>query len=289
MGKTRVRFIDNEQSKKIGNLMRTDSLHSVCQSARCPNRYECWAQGTASFMVLGEYCTRSCRFCAIKTMAKPPVPDPQEPVKLAKAIGSLNLRYVVITSVTRDDLPDGGAMHIAECVGALKRWAPDPIIETLVPDFRADTKAMDTIISAAPHVVSHNIETVERLTPRIRDPRASYRQSLDALRYYRERSKGKIITKSGIMVGLGETETEVVGAMKGLRSVGVDIVTIGQYLRPSTSPRHVEVEEYLAPERFKRYEELGYGLGFKYVASGPLVRSSYMAAEPFVKGIFPKK
>ena len=276
MGKVRIKYIRNEKTERIESV----GLHSVCQSAHCPNRSECWSSGTATFMVLGEHCTRACRFCAIKTAANPPLPDKDEPRRLAKAVFSLDLRYCVITSVTRDDIDDGGSGHIADCIRALRAKMPDLIIEVLVPDFRADKRAIMNIIGARPDAVSHNIETVERLTPQIRDRRASYRQSLDVLRLYRE-SEG-IITKSGLMVGFGESDDEVEKAMADLRSVGVDILTIGQYLQPSA--RNAPVKEYIEDGKFKIYLEKAYKSGFKYVASGPLVRSSYRAAEPFIKG-----
>jgi lipoic acid synthetase len=281
----KVRYKESPESQHLADIFSNQSLHSVCQSAHCPNKSECWAQGTASFMVLGEFCTRGCRFCAVRTMAKPPPPDDEEPAKLAKAVSDLGLKYLVVTSVTRDDLPDGGSMHIARCILELKERNPGLVIEALVPDFRADRMAITNIIDSGPDVVSHNIETVERLSPRIRDPRASYDQSLEALRLYHGLSDGKIITKSGIMVGLGEDEGEMGRAMDDLRSAGVEILTIGQYLQPSIGPRHFPLKEYVSPERFKEYGTQAYEKGFGYVASGPLVRSSYMAAEPFIKGI----
>ncbi|MCI0503490.1 lipoyl synthase [Candidatus Micrarchaeota archaeon] len=280
----KIRHSTNANTHQVSAQLSGLKLHSVCQSAHCPNRSECWAAKTASFMVMGEYCTRACRFCAVKTMAKPTPLDPDEPVRLANAVASLGLRYVVVTSVTRDDLPDGGAGHIARCVGELRR-IPGVIIETLVPDFRADKEAIRTLAEAGPDVVSHNIETVERLTPIVRDRRAGYRQSLEALRKYHEISGGEVITKSGLMVGLGETDDEVRGAMADLREAGVDILTLGQYLSPSKTARHLTVKEYIRPEKFSEYGRIGYALGFLHVASGPLVRSSYRAAEPFIKGI----
>jgi len=261
--------------------MARNNLHSVCQSARCPNRHECWAQGTATFMIMGEYCTRACRFCAVKTTAKPPPLDKDEPKTLAEAIATLDLRYIVITSVTRDDLPDGGASHFAECVREIKKLKPELIVETLIPDLNADRDALSVLVEAKPDVISHNIETVERLTPVIRDRRADYRKSLDVLRSIRELSSGKIITKSGLMVGFGEKEDEVEHALADLRDVDVEIVTIGQYLKPSEEPRHIAISEYVTPERFAAYERIAYSLGFTYVASGPFVRSSYKAAEAF--------
>jgi lipoic acid synthetase len=278
----KIRYLENDHSKHISGLMAKHKLHSVCQSAHCPNRNECWAHGTATFMVMGEYCTRACRFCAVKTLAKPPPLDPEEPKKLAEAVQSLNLRYLVLTSVTRDDLEDGGAGHIAECVRQLKEKIPNLMVEVLVPDFRANEKAIQTIIGAQPDVVSHNIETVERLTPQVRDRRASYAQSLKVIQLYKGLSGGKLTTKSGIMVGLGEKEAEVLEAMKDLRGVGVEILTIGQYLQPTKTPRHLPVIEFVHPDQFAVYKKMGYELRFKYVASGPFVRSSYRAAEAFI-------
>ncbi|MFH0884196.1 MAG: lipoyl synthase [Candidatus Micrarchaeota archaeon] len=279
----KIRHRENSGTNEVAGILKNLKLHSVCQSAHCPNRSECWAARTASFMVMGEYCTRSCRFCAVRTLARPPPLDSNEPVKLAKAIASLGLKYVVITSVTRDDLPDQGAGHIAECVRSL-RGIPGLIIETLVPDFRADEDAILQLVQANPDVISHNIETVERLTPLVRDKRAGYRQSLETLRLARELSGGRITTKSGLMLGFGEKEEEVVSAMMDLRSVGVDILTIGQYLAPSNTNRHIRVREYVEPLKFEGYQLLGYSLGFLHVASGPFVRSSYRASESFITG-----
>ncbi|MFH0737259.1 MAG: lipoyl synthase [Candidatus Micrarchaeota archaeon] len=280
----RIRHIENAGSAEVAGLMKGLSLHSVCQSAHCPNRSECWANKTASFMVMGEFCTRACRFCAVKTMGKPPSLDPNEPKNLAEAVASLGLRYVVVTCVTRDDLPDGGAEHLARCVRELKAKMPELIVETLVPDFFARGEAIRVVAGSGVDVVSHNIETIERLSSRVRDRRANYRQSLETLRLFRELSGGKIITKSGIMAGLGERGDEVEMAMKDLLAVGVEILTVGQYLSPGKAPRHLPVEEYVAPDRFAGYEKMAYSLGFAYVASGPFVRSSYRAAEPFING-----
>ncbi|MEW6035858.1 MAG: lipoyl synthase [Candidatus Micrarchaeota archaeon] len=281
----RIRHTENHSSRHIGGLMGAYSLHSVCQSAHCPNKSECWAQGTATFMVMGEHCTRGCRFCAISTMARPPPPDPGEPEKLAEAVSTMGLRYIVITSVARDDLEDDGAGHFAECVRALKRRMPEMLVEVLVPDFKGKAHALQKIIDAKPDVVSHNVETVERLTRGVRDIRAGYRQSLDVLRRYREISGGRVITKSGMMVGLGEREDEVRQTMEDVVKAGVELFTIGQYLSPSAMPRHLPVREFVHPDAFKKYERMGYDLGFKYVASGPFVRSSYKAGEPFIKNL----
>ncbi|MEW6722444.1 MAG: lipoyl synthase [Candidatus Micrarchaeota archaeon] len=277
----KIRYVDNEESRHVGGLMEKYGLHSVCQSAHCPNRNECWSQGTATFMVMGDQCTRGCRFCAVKTSMTPPPLDKEEPKKLADAISTLGLRYIVITSVDRDDLEDEGAGHFAECVREVKARCPGLIVETLIPDFKAKEFAIKKLVEAGPHVISHNVETVERLTRGIRDIRAGYRQSIEVLRKVREMSGGRIITKSGMMVGFGETKEEVKRTMEDLLSVGVEIFTIGQYLRPSA--KHVEMKEFLPPEKFREYEGMGYSLGFKYVASGPLVRSSYKAGEPFIK------
>jgi len=281
----KIRYVENKESRHIASLMDRYKLHSVCQSAHCPNRNECWAHGTATFMVMGEYCTRACRFCAIKTMARPRPLDPDEPKNLAQAIATLDLRYIVLTSVTRDDLLDGGSAHFAECVRTIKQKEPKIIVEALVPDFNADKDALTRMIGSGADVISHNIETVERLSPQIRDPRANYKKSLSVLRSYRELSLGKVITKSGLMVGFGESGDEVKKALLDLRGVGVDIVTIGQYLRPSKTPRHAQVKEFVTPEAFAKYEKIAYSLGFRYVASGPFVRSSYKASEPFIKGL----
>ncbi len=282
-GWIRIKHVDNEAGRHISQLMDSLSLHSVCQSAHCPNRSECWSHGTATFMVMGEHCTRGCRFCAVSTMAKPPPLDPEEPEKLAEALGTMGLKYVVITSVARDDLEDDGAGHFARCITTVRKKCPDLVIEVLVPDFKGKRFAMQKIVDARPDVISHNVETVERLSRKIRDIRADYRQSLRVLDLYRELSGGRIITKSGLMVGFGEREEEVRRTMLDLRGIGVEILTIGQYLSPGAVPRHLPVEEYVSPERFKAYEAMGYEAGFSYVASGPMVRSSYRAGEPFIK------
>ncbi len=279
-----IRYDAKADSGGVSSLVNSLSLHTVCQSAHCPNRNECWAKGTASFMVMGEYCTRACRFCSVKTLKHPPPPDPLEPERLAEAVSSLSLKYVVITSVTRDDLAYGGAGHIASCINEIRSRSPGTIIEALVPDFNADPTAVGIVVSARPEVVSHNIETIERLTPSVRDRRAGYWQSIDTLALFRELSGGRIITKSGLMVGLGETDDEVLKAMYDLRRAGVEMLTIGQYLQPAKTPRHVPVREFIIPARFWAYSKAGYDAGFRHVASDPFVRSSYLAAEPFIRG-----
>jgi len=289
----KIRFEYNQKSQKIEDLTAAKKLHSVCQSAHCPNKSECWADGTATFMIMGDQCTRACRFCAVKTIAIPLPLDTKEPEKLAETVTELGLQYVVLTSVTRDDLPDYGAEHFAECIEAIKKKKTGALIEVLVPDFCNNDDAIEKVIDAEPEVIGHNIETVQRLSPIIRDRRAEYSKSLSVLAKFRRFANAKnkkIITKSGLMVGLGEKEDEVREALSDLREVGVDIVTIGQYLRPSsTGTRHVDVVEYVTPEKFVEYEKMAYKIGFKYVASGPLVRSSYRAAQPFIKGVFKRK
>jgi lipoic acid synthetase len=280
-GWLKIRFVRNPYSQQVAKLMERYGLHSVCQSAHCPNCMECWSQGTASFMVMGEYCTRGCGFCAVRTLGKIPPPEPDEPENLAKAAQELGLKYVVVTSVARDDLKDGGAGHFAKCVRALRKRNPEIIIETLIPDFRGKKSALKKLVDAKPDVISHNIETVERLTKDVRDARAGYKQSIDALKMARKLSAKKIITKSGMMVGLGESRKEVYQAMKDVKDAGVEIFTIGQYLQPS--PRHVKLKQYVKPETFRLYEKKGYELGFRYMACGPFVRSSYKAGEPFIK------
>ncbi|HET6437238.1 MAG TPA: lipoyl synthase [Anaeromyxobacter sp.] len=255
-------------------------LHTVCAEARCPNVGECWAGGTATVMLMGDVCTRGCRFCHVKTSASPPPLDPDEPRHLAEAVAALGIDYVVVTSVDRDDLPDGGAGHFAEAIGLLKR-IPGLLVEVLTPDFRGDEEAVRAVGRAGPDVFANNIETVRRLTPVVRDARAGYDQTLGVLAQMR-REFPRPVTKSSIMVGLGETEEEVFTAMRDLRAHGVDILTLGQYLRPSTW--HLPVQEWITPERFESYRKRGLEMGFRYVASGPLVRSSYRAGELFLRG-----
>ena len=249
---------------------------TVCQSARCPNRAECWSHKTATFMILGDQCTRHCRFCAVSS-GSPAAPDADEPVRLAKAVASLELRHVVITSVTRDDLPDEGAGHFAECVTKVRESVPEATIEVLPADFHAREECIRVLCEAGPDVYNHNLETVKRLTASIR-PQADYDRSLDVLRTVR-RIAPTITTKSGIMVGLGETREDLLDAFKDLANAGCQILTIGQYLQPS--PESATVEKYYPPEEFDALAELAKGFGFDSVASGPFVRSSYNAAEVF--------
>ena len=276
------RLPSTEVYGEVRRRLRSGSLHTVCEEARCPNVGECWCSGTATFMVLGETCTRACRFCSVVCSAKPPAPDPEEPGRLAATIDGMNLKYAVITTVCRDDLPDQGAAHVAACVAAVRARCPDTRVEFLVQDFRGEEAPIRTVTASRPDVLAHNIETVERLTPSVRDRRAGYRLSLDVLRTIKGFEPG-MPTKSSLMLGLGETEAEVLRAFKDLRGAGVDILTLGQYLRPSVAPRNLPVAEYIAPERFEAYARSAKELGFVAVASGPFVRSSYKAAESFLE------
>jgi lipoic acid synthetase len=269
-----------ERYQRVRDTLKGLTLHTVCQEANCPNVGECWSGGTATVMLMGEVCTRGCRFCHVKTAAHPPPLDPDEPRHLAEAIARLGLDYVVVTSVDRDDLPDGGAAHFAEAIRRLKDL-PGLLVEVLTPDFQGDAEAVRTVGRAGPDVFANNIETVRRLTPVVRDARAGYDQTLGVLERMR-REFPRVVTKSSIMVGLGETEAEVHECMRDLRAAGADILTLGQYLRPSAW--HLPVVEWVTPARFATYREAGLALGFRYVASGPLVRSSYRAAELFLRG-----
>ncbi|MFA5139314.1 MAG: lipoyl synthase [Elusimicrobiota bacterium] len=263
---------------QVRDAMRSAGLHSVCEEARCPNLGECWCSGTATFMVLGGTCTRACRFCSVRCERSPAAPDPEEPGRLAAAVGKLKLRHAVLTTVCRDDLPDQGAGHVAACIRAVRGSCPKTRVEALVQDFRGESACIEAVLAAGPHVAAHNIETVERLTPVARDPRAGYRRSLAVLREFK-RLRPEAVTKSSLMLGLGEREEEVLAAMRDLREAGVESITLGQYLRPTRSPRHLPVAEFITPERFERYAGLARRAGFRSVASGPLVRSSYRAAE----------
>jgi lipoic acid synthetase len=262
---------------RIRTVLRENRLSTVCEEARCPNLPTCWGQGTATFMILGEICTRACRFCAVKH-GKPSPPDPEEPERLASAAKALGLRYVVLTSVDRDDLPDGGASHFASCIRALKKAAPNLRVEALIPDFSGQREALEKVVEAGPDVVGHNLETVRRLTPWVRDRRAGYELSLFVLRTLKELSP-KIFTKSSLLLGLGETEEEVEEALRDLREAGVDIVVLGQYLRPTS--RELPVARYVPPEEFEAWRKRALSLGFRAVLSGPLVRTSFRASEVY--------
>ena len=266
----------------LKETLRALDLHTVCEEARCPNVGECWAEGTATIMLLGDVCTRGCRFCAVTTGDPRGAVDGREPEQVARAIAKLGLQYVVLTMVDRDDLLDGGASHVARTVTRLKELRPDLLLETLLGDFGGHLDYVDTTIDAGPDVWAHNIEVVRRLQRTIRDVRCSYDRSLAVLRRVKERRPG-LITKSSIMVGIGETDDEVFETLADLRAAGVDLVTLGQYLRPS--PKHAAVDRFVDPETFARYAGEGQRLGFAYVASAPLVRSSYKAAEVFVRSV----
>ena len=262
----------------VAGVVREFRLFTVCQEARCPNVAECWGHGTATFMLLGWICTRACKFCAVATGNPRGAVDEGEPQRVAEAVARLGLAYVVLTSVDRDDLPDGGAAHFARTVQAIKARTPQVRVEALTPDFRGDRRAVATVVESGLDVFAHNLETVRRLTPRVRDPRAGYDQSLEVLAFAKAHRPG-VLTKSSLMLGLGETEEEIRQAMRDLRAAGVDVLTLGQYLRPS--PSHLPVERYVTPAEFQRYREWGYEEGFVEVFSGPLVRSSYRAERLF--------
>jgi len=278
----KVRAPGGETYGALKQTFRALDLHTVCEEARCPNVGECWSEGTATVMLLGDVCTRGCRFCAVTTGDPRGAVDVREPEHVARAISKLGLQYVVLTMVDRDDLLDGGASHVGKTVSRLRELRPDLLVETLLGDFGGNMDYVDVTVDAAPHVWAHNVEVVRRLQRTVRDVRCGYDKSMAVLRRAKER-KPEVLTKSSIMVGVGETDDEVAETLRDLRAAGVDIVTIGQYLRPT--PKHLAVERFVDPETFARFAELGNSLGFTYVASGPLVRSSYKAAEVFVRGI----
>jgi lipoyl synthase len=263
-----------EADHQLKKMLRDRGLHTVCEEARCPNRHDCFARGAATFMILGDVCSRSCGFCAVKTGRGLPMDSlSHEPEQVAEAAAQLNLSYVVITSVNRDELSDGGAAHFAETIRAVRRRLPNARIEVLTPDFRGDQRALSTVLDASPDTFNHNVETVPRLYQRVR-PQADYKQSLDVLQQARSYAGG-VLTKSGFMVGLGERRDEIERLLEDLRAHAVEVVTIGQYLQPTRA--HLRVEEYVHPDVFEQYKEYGEGLGFRAVFSGPLVRSSFMA------------
>ena len=266
----RVKLPTGESFKKVRSLVDEHKLHTICESGSCPNMGECWGEGTATFMILGNICTRSCGFCAVAT-GRPDAADPFEPARVAKSIKLMQVKHAVITSVDRDDLADGGSEIWFETVAAVRRISPGTTMETLIPDFAGKWENLQRVIDAAPEIVSHNLETVRRLTKEVRI-QAKYDRSLEVLRRL---AQAGMRTKSGVMLGLGESETEVLETMDDLVSVGVDILTIGQYLQPTT--KHLPVKEFITPEKFAEYKEIGLKKGFRYVESGPLVRSSYHA------------
>lgn len=268
----KIRLHRTAEYAEVRHIVEQHHLHTICSSGKCPNQAECWSRRTATFMILGDICTRGCRFCATQT-GRPLAPNPEEPQEVAESVRLMQLKYVVLTSVTRDDLADGGANHWAATVEAIRQENPDAAIELLIPDLDAKDDLLDIILASKADIVGHNIETVERLTPEVRS-RAKYRTSLQTLRYLSSRGA---VTKSGIMVGLGESDDEVLQTMQDLRDAGVRIVTLGQYLRPSLE--HYPVAAYITPEKFDWYRQKALEMGFDYCASAPLVRSSYLAEE----------
>ncbi len=287
----RVRAPGGERYHELKQTLRSLDLYTVCEEARCPNVGECWREGTATVMLLGDVCTRGCRFCAVTTGDPRGAVDSREPEHVARAIAKLSLLYVVLTMVNRDDLLDGGAEHVRRTVTRLRELRADLLIETLVGDFHGRAADVESAAEANPDVFAHNVETVRRLTRTVRDVRSSYDQSLEVLavakrvakRFAADADKRPMLTKSSIMVGLGESDDEVIETMRDLRAVGVDIVTLGQYLRPS--PKHHEVLRFVPPETFAAYEREANAMGFLYCASGPLVRSSYKAGEVFLRSL----
>ncbi len=281
--------VDQVQGDRLYDIkrnLRGDRLYTVCEEARCPNISECWNVGTATFMILGDTCTRGCRFCAVKTGNPGGVTDPEEPHHVARNVALMGLDYAVITMVDRDDLPDGGADHVRQVIEAIQMKCPQTVIEILAGDFKADAGALETVVTAGRglEVFAHNVETVERLSPRVRDARASYRQSLESLRHIKEIRPGTY-TKSAIMLGLGEDFMEIEQTLKDLREVGVEIITLGQYLQPSR--KHLRIKRFVDPREFEYWKSFAEDLGFTGVAAGPLVRSSYKASHLFPKGQLP--
>ena len=272
----KIKLSSGENYPKVKNIVEENHLHTICSSGKCPNIGECWSKGTATFMIAEEICTRSCKFCA--TLSGKPLPlDNNEPKKIANSVKLMGLKHCVITSVDRDDLPDKGAEHWAETIREIRRLNSETIIEVLIPDFDANKEWLDIVFEAKPDILGHNMETVKRLSNQVRS-RAKYDLSLDVLKQAREYG---LIAKSGIMVGIGEREEEVIELMKDLRGVGCQLFTIGQYLQPTTN--NIPVEEYVTPEQFEKYKKIGLELGFDHIESGPLVRSSYMAERTFIE------
>ena len=271
----RITLPTSDSFARTRNLLDELKLHTVCESAKCPNHWECWEKGTATFMIAGDRCTRACGFCAVST-AKPLPLEADEPRRVAEATRRMRLRHIVITAVARDDLADGGAEHFRKTVEAVRELNPDIMIEVLVPDFNESDAAIESVLAANPHIFNHNLETVRRLTPSVRH-RATYDRSLSVLRRVKDKRGDTIYTKSGMMLGLGEAEEEVMMALEDLRRAGCDILTLGQYLQPTL--RHLPVVEFVSPAKFEEYGRRAGKLGFVHVASGPMVRSSYHADE----------
>ena len=266
----KVKLPTGEEYKKVRNLVSEHKLHTICESGNCPNMGECWGAGTATFMILGNICTRSCGFCAVKT-GRPLPADFEEPERVANSVKLMKVKHCVITSVDRDDLKDGGSIIWVETVNKVREFSPETTMETLIPDFKGDWDNLQRIIEVAPEIVSHNLETVRRLTREVRI-QAKYDRSLEVIKRLKD---GGMRTKSGVMLGLGETEEEVIETMQDLVNAGCDILTLGQYLQPT--PKHLPVKEFITPAQFDKYKEIGLKMGFRYVESGPLVRSSYHA------------
>jgi len=284
-GWLKVKLPGDGEFRDVKRILKKYNLHTVCQEARCPNLGECWGEGTATFMILGNICTRHCKFCATQTGNPRGAVDNDEPWRVAKAVKELNLKYVVLTSVTRDDLKDQGASIYAETIRAIKSLNPGVRVEALTPDFYSNPEYIEMVLNSGLDVFAHNVETVRRLTPMVRDRRFSYEKSLEALKIAKT-IRPDILTKSGFMVGLGETRDEIYETMKDLKEAGCEILTIGQYLQPTR--KHLSVERYVTPEEFNEYKNLGLKMGFKFVASGPLVRSSYRAGEIFALSFLDK-
>ena len=270
----RVKSQNSPKFRELKNIVSEKKLHTVCEEAMCPNIQECWSHGTATFMLLGSVCTRACKFCAVDTGNPKGRLDKDEPLKVATSISHMNLKYAVLTSVNRDDLKDGGAEHFSDTVKAIKEKAPQVLVEALVPDFLGNKLSIETLLNSQLEVFAQNLETVKRLTKKVRDTRAGYDQTLDVLSYAKEYSPS-VITKSSLMLGLGETEQEITSSFLDLRNAGVDVLTLGQYMRPTIN--HLPVEKWYSPEEFKYFESLANEVGFLEVASGPMVRSSYRA------------
>ena len=273
----RVKLPIGESYKHVRGLVDKNKLHTICESGNCPNMGECWGEGTATFMILGNICTRSCRFCAVAT-GRPEAIDWDEPQRVAEAINLMKVKHAVVTSVDRDEQPDGGSTIWYNTIKAIKALNPTTTLETLIPDFRGIEEQINRVIDAAPEVVSHNMETVERITKKVR-VQAKYDRSLFVLNHLKQ---GGMRTKTGIMLGIGETKDEVVETMKQLVDVGCDVLTLGQYLQPT--PKHLPVQRFVHPDEFKELKDIGYDLGFDYVESGPLVRSSYHSEKHVIKG-----
>jgi lipoyl synthase len=271
----RITLPTSDSFARTRSLLEELKLHTVCESAKCPNHWECWSKGTATFMIAGDRCTRACGFCAVST-AKPLALEADEPLRVAEATRQMRLRHIVITAVARDDLADGGADHFRRTIEMVRELNPGIVIEVLVPDFNDHDRSIETVLAANPHIFNHNLETVRRLTPHVRH-RATYDRSLSVLRKVKARHGGKIYTKSGLMLGLGEQHDELLTAMRDLRAAGCDILTLGQYLQPTL--KHLPVVEYVTPEKFAEFKVRAGELGFVHVASGPMVRSSYHADE----------